>query len=276
MEEEELRVSKKLLKTLTVETRTDILKTLNERPMTASELSRKLRKHVTTVSEHLDLLKESNLVERVERPGRKWIYYKLTKPGESVVHPQSYRFVFVFVTTFLVFIGGLYMITANTYPGHLLYPVERFRENIQLLLTTNNLQRAQLHTQYAEERLEETKKVVEQGGSGISGIIKDYENEVSQAKREIAIAKQSNQNVVPALESLSESTAKQKSILQNLVIKAPEIKKEIQPALNVSEESYETAVEELVNITGKAYGKESFEYNTSIPHYRTPVACSVP
>jgi DNA-binding transcriptional ArsR family regulator len=245
--------------------------------MTASELSRKLGKHVTTVSEHLDVLKESNLIERIERPGRKWVYYRLTKPGESIVHPQSYKWVFVLVTTFLAFVGGLYLITANTYPGHWLYPIERARENIQLLLTTNNLQRAQLHTQYAEERLEETKKVVERGQAGmVEGIIKDYENEVDQAKKEIEIAKQTNQNIVPALETLSESTAKQKNILQNLATKSPEIKKEIQTALNISEESHDMAVSALINITGKAYGKPSSEYNTSVTNYSTPVSCNIP
>jgi len=256
MEEEELKVSKKLLKTLTVETRTDILKSLENRPMTASELSRKLNKHVTTVSEHLDVLKESNLIERIERPGRKWIYYKLTKPGESIVHPQSYRWVFIFVTTFLTFVGGWYLLTVNAYPGHWLYPIERARENLQLLLTTNNLQRAKLHIQYAEERLEETKSVVEKGQTNmIRRTVKDYETEVSQATKEIEIAKKTNQNIVPALETFSESTAKQKTILQNLVIRLPEVRKEIQPALNISEEGHSMAVEELANITGKAYGQ---------------------
>ncbi len=254
-EDEKIEVSKKLLKTLTVDTRTDILKSLQNRPMTASELSRKLNKHVTTVSEHLDVLKESNLVEKIERPGRKWVYYRLTRPGESIVHPQSYKWVFVFVTTFLTFVGGLYLITANTYPGHWLYPIERVRENIQLLLATNSLQKAQLHTQYAEERLEEMKKVVEKGQVGmVGGIIKDYENDVTQAKKEIEIAKQNNQNIVPALETLSESTAKQTAILQNLATKSPEIKENIQPALNISQESHVTAVAELMNIT-KEYKK---------------------
>jgi DNA-binding transcriptional ArsR family regulator len=276
-EDEKIEVSKKLLKTLTVDTRTDILKSLQNRPMTASELSRKLNKHVTTVSEHLDVLKESNLVEKIERPGRKWIYYRLTKPGESIVHPQSYKWVFVLATTFLTCVGGLYLITANTYPGHWLYPIERIRENIQLLLATNSLQKAQLHTQYAEERLEETKKVVERGQTNmVGGIMRDYENEVNQAKKEIEIAKQTNQNIVPALETLSESTSKQKTILQNLATKNPEVKEEIQPALNVSEESHATAVAELVSITGKEYGKESPEYNASVTNYSVPVSCNIP
>jgi len=142
---------------------------------------------------------------------------------------------------------------------------------LQLLLATNNLQKATLHTQYAEERLEETKKVVENGQSGMVGeVIKDYENEVNQATKEIQIAKQKNQNVVPALETLSESAAKQESILKNLAIKSPEVEKEIQPALNISEESHDMAVAELVNITG------SSEYNTSITHNSAPIPCNIP
>jgi DNA-binding transcriptional ArsR family regulator len=254
--EEEFKVSKKLLKALATETRTNILKSLEKRPMTASELSRSLGKHVTTVCEHLDVLRESDLVERVERPGRKWIYYRLTKPGESILHPKSYKWIFVFVTTFLTFIGGWYLLTVNAYPGHWLYPVERARENLRLLLTTNNLQRAELHIKYAEERLEEVKDLVEKGQTGMVGqTMREYETEVSQAKKEIEIAKKNNQNVVPTLESLSESAVKQKTILQNLAVKSPEVKKEIQPALNISEESHAVAIAELVNITGREYGK---------------------
>jgi len=124
-DEEELKVSKKLLKTLTVDTRTDILKNLEKRPMTASELSRKLDKHVTTVSEHLNVLKKSDLVERVERPGRKWIYYRLTKPGQRIVHPTSYRFVFVFVVAFFALVGCWYLSSVDAYPGHWLYLLDR-------------------------------------------------------------------------------------------------------------------------------------------------------
>ena len=131
--------------------------------MTASELSRKLGKHVTTVSEHLDVLKKSELVERVERPGKKWIYYRLTKPGQRIVHPTSYRFVFVFVVALFALVGGLYLSSVDAYPGHWLYGLDRNLENLQLLLTPSNLGRAELHIQHAEERLEETKNVIEEG-----------------------------------------------------------------------------------------------------------------
>ena len=254
MEEEEMKVSKNLLKTLTVDTRTNILKNLEKRPMTASELSRKLGKHVTTVSEHLDILKTSDLVERVERPGRKWVYYKLTKPAQKILHPTSYRWTFIFLVAFLSLASGWYFLSVNAYPGSLLYASKRAIENFQLLLTTDNLQRATLHIQRAEERLEETKQIAGGGKTGlIAGVVKDYQNEMDQAKKEIQIAKQKKVNVVPVLETVTESTAKHSAIMKNLAVKTPGMAKQIQPALNTSEESREMAIESLENITGTSY-----------------------
>jgi len=254
MEEEEMKVSKNLLKTLTVDTRTNILKSLEKRPMTASELSRKLGKHVTTVSEHLDILKNTDLVERVERPGRKWIYYRLTKPAQKILHPTSYRWNFVLFVAFLSFIGGWYFLSVNAYPGSPLYTSKRAIENFQLLLTTDSLQRAQLHIQHAEERLEETKQVAGAGQTGlVAGVVKDYQNEMDQAKKEIQIAKQRERNVVPLLETVSESTPKHSAILKNLAVKTPAVAGQIQPALNTSEESRTEAIQDLENITGTSY-----------------------
>jgi len=254
--EEELKISKNLLKTLTVDTRANILKTLEKRPMTASELSRRLGKHVTTVSEHLDLLKSSDLVERVERPGRKWVYYKLTKPAEKILHPTSYKWTFVLFVAFLSFISGWYFLSVNAYPGSPFYTSKRAIENFQLLLTTDNLQKAQLYIQHAEQRVEETKRIADTGQTGlVAGVINDYQDEMTQAKKEIQIAKQRKMNVVPALETLSESTAKHSAILKNLAVREPKIVEEIQPALNTSEETREMAIQNLENITGASYQK---------------------
>jgi len=254
MEEEELKVSKNLLKTLTVDTRTNILKKLEKRPMTASELSRKLGKHVTTVSEHLDILKNSDLVERVERPGRKWIYYRLTRPAQKILHPTSYRWTFVLFVAFLSFIGSWYFLSVNAYPGSPLYPSKRVIENFQLMWITDNIQRAELHIQHAEKRLEETKQVATTGQTGlVTGVVEDYQHEMTQAKKEIQIAKQKKVDVVPVLEKVSESTAKHSAIIKNLVVKKPEVAEQIQPALVTSEQSRVGAIQDLENITGTSY-----------------------
>jgi len=252
MDEEKIKVSKSLLKTLTVDTRTDILKCLGNRQMTASELSRKLDKHVTTISEHLQNLKDSDLVERIERPGRKWVYYRLTKPGKDIIRPESHRWVFIISVTFICFIGGFYFATANSYPGDSLYGLKRTIEDLQLTITGDSLQRAQLHIYRANERLEETKELVQRGQTGyVPAIIKDYNKDITQARIEIQKSKQSEINVVPVLETLSESTAKQTAMLKNIAIKSPNVAGQIKPALNISEQEHATAVEELTGIAKK-------------------------
>jgi len=105
--EEEFKVSRDLMKAVSADTRTEILHALETRQMTASELSRYLNKHVTTVAEHLELLHESNLVERIERPGRKWIYYKLSKLGKQMLHPQPYKIILVLALSFISLSIGL-------------------------------------------------------------------------------------------------------------------------------------------------------------------------
>jgi len=111
--EESFRVSKDLMKVVSADTRTEILKALENRQMTASELSRFLDKHVTTVSEHLDLLNRANLIERIERPGRKWIYYKLSGLGRQMLHPQPYKIILVLTLSFLSFGLGMYFIPST-------------------------------------------------------------------------------------------------------------------------------------------------------------------
>jgi len=154
----------------------------------------------------------------------------------------------------LSFIGGWYFLSVNAYPGSPLYASKRTIENFQLLLTTDSLQRAKLHIQYAEERLEETKQVAGTGQTGlVAGVVKDYQEEMEQAKKEIQIAKQSERNIISVLEILSESTAKQSAIMKNLAVKSPAVATQIQPAFNTSEESREMAIQDLENITGTSY-----------------------
>ena len=254
MEEEHFKISKNLLKALTADTRIKILKALENRPMTASELSRFLGKHVTTITEHLDLMRESNLVERIERPGRKWVYYKLTKEGKKVLHPESYRWIMVFsVITFLI-VGTWFVWTVDAYPGDIFYGVKRAREKFQLFFVFNSLERAKKHLEFAENRLEEAKVAAEKGDiKTAKELIKEFSIEVSQAKKEIERMRRNKQRVAKALETFSEVTPKYIMILRNIGVKNPALKIEIKPALNASIESQENASKELQKITGRAY-----------------------
>lgn len=75
------------LKIISSDTRLKILKELKERPTTVSFLSKTLKKHVTTVSEHLDKLENAGLVERKQRDGGKFVFYNLTNKGKRIMEP---------------------------------------------------------------------------------------------------------------------------------------------------------------------------------------------
>ncbi len=82
-----ITVDRKILFLLSSETRIEILKKLDERRMTLSELSKALNLSKTTVKEHLNKLLEAGLVKRVDE-GRKWIYYELTPEGKKLLQPE--------------------------------------------------------------------------------------------------------------------------------------------------------------------------------------------
>jgi len=75
------------LRIISSDTRLKILKELKDRPTTVSFLSKTLKKHVTTVSEHLDKLENAGLVERKQRNGGKFVFYNLTNKGKKIIEP---------------------------------------------------------------------------------------------------------------------------------------------------------------------------------------------
>lgn len=68
-----IKESVKLLKVLSDLTRFSILKLLNENRMSSSELEERLDKSQSTVSKHLKILKEANLID-AKRKGRRKFY----------------------------------------------------------------------------------------------------------------------------------------------------------------------------------------------------------
>ncbi|MCX6777835.1 MAG: VIT domain-containing protein [Candidatus Micrarchaeota archaeon] len=69
---------------LSSDTRVQILGELTNGDRTPTDLSRKLGKSKATISEHLDKLVEAELVDKIERDGKKWVFYSLTRKGKSV------------------------------------------------------------------------------------------------------------------------------------------------------------------------------------------------
>ena len=119
---DEIILDKKTFKALAIDTRVDILKSLNKRRKTASELSKELHLSVPTIAEHLEKMRKANLVKK-EKQGKKWVYYALTIKGTKILSPKVSS-VFVFALTVslaLILIGSLNIFTLVGTP----YTVEK-------------------------------------------------------------------------------------------------------------------------------------------------------
>ena len=106
-------VDRNVLKVLSVDTRMDILKELSQGSKTPSDLSKKLGKSGSTIVEHLDALVRAGLVNKIEQPGRKWIYYTLSERGESIVTNKSRRLVIILGTSLLSIAGGFFSLSKH-------------------------------------------------------------------------------------------------------------------------------------------------------------------
>lgn len=84
----EIRIGKEEFKALSSDTRISIIKMLNSRNFTLSELSAKLNMSSPTIKQHLETLVNSDLIEQKDE-GRKWKYYSLTRKGKKIIEPED-------------------------------------------------------------------------------------------------------------------------------------------------------------------------------------------
>ena len=97
------------IKVLSVDTRLDILKLLDERPHTLTEIKQVLALAPATVSEHLARLEEAQLIEKRDE-GRKWKYYRLTSQGKKLFTKKPAGLMFAFVTS--LFAAGAFALAS--------------------------------------------------------------------------------------------------------------------------------------------------------------------
>src|SRR5712691_5034431 len=72
---------------LASDVRVGILKRLDVRRETVTDLSNLMTLSKPTLLEHLEKLQSAGLVKRVDE-GRKWIYYELSGRGRKILHPE--------------------------------------------------------------------------------------------------------------------------------------------------------------------------------------------
>jgi DNA-binding transcriptional ArsR family regulator len=102
-----ITLDRETFKALASDTRLDILKTLDGRNMGLNEIAKVTNLNKATLHEHLTKLHEAGLIKRNEREGHKWVFYKLTWKGESLLHPENTRIVVLFATTLVALWVGL-------------------------------------------------------------------------------------------------------------------------------------------------------------------------
>jgi len=99
--EDAVVMDKKTFKSLTSETRTEILKLLKKRNHTLSEIAEKLKISKTTAKEHIEVLLEGRLIEQVPS-NHKWKYYTLTEDGRKIVGGEGPTRVVILIATAII------------------------------------------------------------------------------------------------------------------------------------------------------------------------------
>lgn len=104
MAEDKITLDREAFRTLASGTRVDILKSLDRRRKTLSELAKQFSMSVSTVKEHLDTLVKAGLIEQKD-DGHKWKYYDLTKKGKQILHPEDARVWIILGVSALAMVG---------------------------------------------------------------------------------------------------------------------------------------------------------------------------
>ncbi len=110
---EEVALSTNEFKALSSKTRTGILKILDERNYTLSELAAKTSMTPPTVKQHTTVLMDAGLIE-LRDEGRKWKYYNLTRKGKNILNSNTKgsntNFLIILSTAGAVALIGLAMV----------------------------------------------------------------------------------------------------------------------------------------------------------------------
>jgi DNA-binding transcriptional ArsR family regulator len=99
---------------LASDVRVEVLKRLDARRETVTDLSNLLALSKPTLLEHLEKLQNAGLVKRVDE-GRKWIYYELTDKGRKILHPERVAITLALgIAVVLAAIGAFYLLLAGS------------------------------------------------------------------------------------------------------------------------------------------------------------------
>ncbi|HHO56930.1 MAG TPA: ArsR family transcriptional regulator [Thermoplasmatales archaeon] len=89
---EKITLDRESFTALASDSRIKILRILERRQMTLSEIAREMDMSKPAVLKHMSRLLEAGLVKKIEGE-RKWIYYRLTSKGKNVLHPERVQII---------------------------------------------------------------------------------------------------------------------------------------------------------------------------------------
>lgn len=107
--EQKIVLNKNSFMALASESRIDVIKKLDERQMTVSELAKSLGMSKPAVLKHLLKLVDAGLVKKIEGE-RKWIYYSLTMHGKNIMHPERVKITVLLSASLASFIGAIVLL----------------------------------------------------------------------------------------------------------------------------------------------------------------------
>ncbi len=109
----EIKLTKETIKALSSETRVKIMKNLNMRRKTVSELSLELNLSKSTVHEHLTMLLKEKLIEKKENDN-KWVYYELTKKGKELIQENGTKILLLLSSIVFAVLGSFSILISFT------------------------------------------------------------------------------------------------------------------------------------------------------------------
>lgn len=130
MDGDKITLDRDTFKALAVDTRVKILRILDERQHTLSDLAEELEMAPSTIKEHLDVLVAAGLIQQIDK-GMKWKYYRLTSKGKEIINPYEKKVLIILATTLLMafaFAYDLFNKLQNLLPTQV--PIQGVSENM--------------------------------------------------------------------------------------------------------------------------------------------------
>lgn len=135
--DEEIIISKEMLRAINSDTRICILKSLSERQKTQTELATELKRSLPTVLEHIEQLETARLIVQLkDEKERKWKYYALTKTGRAIIEKKRMNFVLLLVSSMLAAFGSLYLLLSTQYSQPAVLAINQTSSHAQIPISS--------------------------------------------------------------------------------------------------------------------------------------------